>query len=533
MTNWVGYQFGNYQLTHLLGEGAFAKVYLGQHIHLGTQAAIKVLDTQLTSDDLEKFRTEARTIARLIHPNIVRVLEFGIEDRTSFLVMDYAPNGTLRQRHPKGQPVPLATLVSYVKQIADALQYAHDAKLIHRDIKPENILLGRNGELLLSDFGVALTTQTSRSQSIQEGIAGTVTYMAPEQLQGKPQFASDQYSLGILLYEWLCGEAPFKGLLTEIYCQHISVAPPSLRIKVPSLPPQVEQVVLTALEKDPSRRFPSMKALSSALEQASFSAQISNIDILKPFSQKGQPIILRDAQRNVDLSQHSSQTTFMAPQSPLPKTRRASVGKTLLLASFILLIVLGGAAFAMVQANSNVNPHIAAKPIVQHVPTLTPKPTPTPTQVPPAQATLPGVALPISSVANHLYISAELSYSGNNSGMLRARAPQAGPWEQFYLKSSGPGGCDSLIELQSAANGLYVSAELGYTGANYGMLRARASRIGSWEQFYLRCLPNGIVAFQSAANGLYVSAELSYTSGNTAMLRARASRIGSWEQFSY
>src|SRR5207253_11229950 len=156
---------------------------------------------------------EARTIAHLEHPHIVRILDFGIEGKTPFLVMSYAPNGTLRQRHPKGAVLPMMTIVSYVKQIADALQYAHDEKLIHRDIKPENMLIGRRNEVLLSDFGIALLAQSSRLQSTQE-VVGTAFYMSPEQLQGKPRFASDQYSLGIVAYEWLCGTRPFQGTFT-------------------------------------------------------------------------------------------------------------------------------------------------------------------------------------------------------------------------------------------------------------------------------------------------------------------------------
>src|SRR5690348_14218643 len=148
MVDYIGQRLGNYQLTRLLGEGGFAQVYLGEHIYLSTQAAIKVLNTQVTND-LDLFRTEARTIARLVHPNIVRVLEFGVEDNTPFLVMDYAPGGTLRQRHPRGTLLPLPTVVSYVKQMAEALQYAHNEKLIHRDVKPENTLLGRSNEVLL------------------------------------------------------------------------------------------------------------------------------------------------------------------------------------------------------------------------------------------------------------------------------------------------------------------------------------------------------------------------------------------------
>ena len=162
MVDRAGQQLGNYTLMRKLGEGGFAEVYLAEHIHLGTQAAIKVLHTQLSADSMDEFRTEARTIARLIHPSIVRVLEFGIEEKTPFLVMDYAPNGTLRQKHPKGVPLPLTTIVSYVKQIASALHYAHEEKLIHRDVKPENMLVGRRDEILLSDFPASRSSRKAR-----------------------------------------------------------------------------------------------------------------------------------------------------------------------------------------------------------------------------------------------------------------------------------------------------------------------------------------------------------------------------------
>src|SRR6266571_8701594 len=152
MSDFIGQQLGNYRLVRLLGQGGFADVYLGEHIHLGTQAALKMLKTRLVGSSMEQFRAEARTIASLVHPNIVRVLDFGIEDGIPFLVMDYASNGTLRQRHPRGIPLPPASIVLYVKQLASALQYVHDHKLIHRNVKPENMLVGQNNEILLDDF---------------------------------------------------------------------------------------------------------------------------------------------------------------------------------------------------------------------------------------------------------------------------------------------------------------------------------------------------------------------------------------------
>jgi serine/threonine protein kinase len=264
-----GQQLGSYRLLRLLGRGGFADVYLGEHIHLKSLAAIKVLYTRL-ADELEaSFLNEARILAHLTHPHIIRVLDYGLQEGVPFLVMEYAPHGTLRQRHPRDTHLDLTTVVDYVRQIADGLQYAHDQKLIHRDLKPENLLIGQRDELLLSDFGVALIAQTTRASASASSFAGTAAYMAPEQLQGKPVFASDQYSLGIMVYEWLCGTRPFQGTFLEMYSQHMSVPPAPLHNHAARIPPAVEEVVLTALAKDPGRRFASVRAFATAFEQAS------------------------------------------------------------------------------------------------------------------------------------------------------------------------------------------------------------------------------------------------------------------------
>src|SRR5436305_3254648 len=265
-----GQQLGNYRLIHLLGQGGFADVYLGEHIYLDTPAAIKVLHTQLASDEVGSFQAEARTIARLVHPKLVGVLDYGVDGTTPFLVMDFAPNGTLRKRHPRGVPLPLSTIVSYVTQLADALQYAHEQKVIHRDVKPENMLLGRRNEVLLSDFGIALVAQSSHYHSTQriQDLAGTISYMAPEQIQSQAIPNSDLYSLGIVVYEWLCGTTPFQGAFAEIAVKQTLVPPPSLREKIPTLSPAIEEVVMKALAKDPNQRFVDVKAFAVALEEA-------------------------------------------------------------------------------------------------------------------------------------------------------------------------------------------------------------------------------------------------------------------------
>ncbi len=267
MNDRIGQQLGNYRLIRLLGQGGFADVYLAEHLYLNTKAAIKVLQTRLTSEDSNSFLNEARTIANLVHPHIVRVLDFGLQNNMPYLVMDYAPNRTLRQFYPKGTPLPAERILPYVKQVASALMYAHQRKVVHRDIKPENMLLGNNYEVLLSDFGIATVSQSSRYDSTKQ-VVGTAGYMAPEQIQGKPRPASDQYALGIVVYEWLSGNRPFHGTFTEVASQHMFAPPPPLREKVPSILPEVEQVVMVALAKDPEKRFGTVEAFATAFEEA-------------------------------------------------------------------------------------------------------------------------------------------------------------------------------------------------------------------------------------------------------------------------
>ncbi len=267
MNDRIGQQLGNYRLVALLGRGGYAEVYLGQHVRLHLQAAIKLLHTHLTDKEAEHFQQEAQTIATLAHPAIVRVFDFDVQDDVPFLVMDYAPNGSLRRRYPKGSVVPLPLIVSFVKQVASALQYAHEQKVIHRDVKPENMLLGRQEEVLLSDFGIATVAHSTVSLSAQAAV-GTLANMAPEQIQGHPRPASDQYALAVTIYEWLCGARPFEGSFPELVSQHLWQPPPPLQSRAPTISPEVEQVVLRALAKDPKSRFASVQDFALALERA-------------------------------------------------------------------------------------------------------------------------------------------------------------------------------------------------------------------------------------------------------------------------
>jgi serine/threonine protein kinase/Tol biopolymer transport system component len=294
----VGQQVGDYRLLRWLGGGGFGDVYLGEHLREHTQVAVKVLQTRLTrqedlkefinQEDLKEFINEARTI-RLKHPHIVSLLDFGIaSDNTPFLVMEYAPHGSLRDRYPKGSRLPLSMIISYVRQLASALQYAHSHHLIHRDVKPENMLMGIWQEVLLSDFGIVAVAHRSISLITEQGFGGTLPYMAPEQIAGKPQAASDQYALGIVVYEWITGRRPFTGNAAEIALQHTTTPPPSLQQQIPTLPIEVEQVVMRALEKEPKNRFADIEAFARALGQAIQQAETPKPTTERPSSIRSQ-----------------------------------------------------------------------------------------------------------------------------------------------------------------------------------------------------------------------------------------------------
>ncbi len=275
-----GQHIDDYRLTRLLGEGTFGEVYLGEHLRDRSLAAVKLLT--LSQVDLKAFIKEASATFRLKHPHIVHLRAFGISaDESPYLVMDYAPNGTLLQRHPMGTRLPLDTIVSYLLPLAAALQYAHDSRVIHRDVKPANVLIGPGGEVLLSDFGVAVVTPIEQSLSTQN-VSGTPAYMAPEQINKHPRPASDQYALGIMVYEWLCGVRPFQGTTWEIIDQHRFSPPPPIHEKLPGIPARIEEIILKTLTKEPQQRFARVWDFALALQQASSAARISPLPSSPP-----------------------------------------------------------------------------------------------------------------------------------------------------------------------------------------------------------------------------------------------------------
>src|SRR5579864_7067273 len=253
----VGQKLGKYEIKGLLWRGGMAEVYRALNPDLNQDVAIKVLHPGLSDPDVaSRFRREAQAVAALQHPNIIRVFDFDTTTTLYFMVMELINGPTLRaviRQAPTGLPPDEALRI--FKPLAEAVGYAHASGIIHRDIKPGNVLMADNTRPVLTDFGLARIMGAEQVTATGQ-TSGTPTYMSPEQVAGLiigPE--SDIYSLGVLLYELLSGDVPFKGdSFVAIALQHLN-NPPILPAKLQSLSPALQAAILKALAKQPEARF--------------------------------------------------------------------------------------------------------------------------------------------------------------------------------------------------------------------------------------------------------------------------------------
>ncbi len=279
----IGQSFGSYRAVRVVGRGGMGVVYAAEHPLLGSQAVVKQLRPELSAqrDVIERFFNEARAASRIKHPGIVSIFDFGYgEDGTAYFVMEYLEGENIGARLARTGPIPEAQVLRLGKQIAGALAAAHEAGIVHRDLKPDNVFLVRDeavagGERTkILDFGIAkLGGDAGEGVAVTRtgALLGSPLYMSPEQCRGTGEVdaRADIYALGCLLFAMVTGRPPFLGQgVGEIIGKHIYEQPPRPRELVPGLSAGLDAVIMRALEKDPARRQPSMRALAAALDGA-------------------------------------------------------------------------------------------------------------------------------------------------------------------------------------------------------------------------------------------------------------------------
>ena len=274
MSDLIGKSLGRYHILEQLGEGGMAIVYKAYDTRLETDVAVKVIRTEnilpsALERSLKRFEREAKALARLTHPNIVKVMDYGAYKDRPYLVMPYLSGGTLKDQIKQG-PIPWQETVRLLIPIAQALEYAHEQNLIHRDVKPSNILLTEKGQPLLTDFGVAKLFDLEETQDLTgTGMGvGTPEYMAPEQWQGHTSVQTDVYALGVVFYEMITGRKPYKAdTPAAILLKQATESLPRAGQYVHEIPDALEKVLIKALAKNPVDRYKDMSNFASALER--------------------------------------------------------------------------------------------------------------------------------------------------------------------------------------------------------------------------------------------------------------------------
>ncbi|GCE22829.1 serine/threonine-protein kinase [Dictyobacter kobayashii] len=373
-----GMYLGRYHLLHVLGSGGMGEVYLADDTRIKRRVAVKVVRNDApiyrAKENVQKstqlFEREMHAIAALDHPAILPLFDYGEQevngDTLTYMVMPYRPEGSLYQwlrARDEDDPLSVEDVSRFISQAAEALQHAHNKGIVHQDVKPDNFLLRIRPEqpmlpdLLLADFGVArslfVTSHTSQT------IRGTLTYMAPEQWDGHPVFATDQYALAIMAYELLVGQPPFDGAPGQIMYKHMTLPPePPSRLNS-SIPPGIDAVLLRALAKQPEARFPSVAAFSQAFQQAWQASSSGKLPWLVSSAHLSEDDSL--APVHLALMEHSAPTiAIKGDRTPLPKDAVTplpyqrfqpaldfSTRKMTLIFLFVLVLLVGALAGRM------------------------------------------------------------------------------------------------------------------------------------------------------------------------------------------
>jgi len=347
-----GTVLGAYEVQEIIGQGAMGTVYRAYHAGLARTAAVKVLSVLTPDPDaVARFRREAQAIARMRHPNVLNVFDFGEHEGTPYMIVEFVAGGSLNDRMKSGERYTRAESLRLLDGIGAALDYAHGLDIVHRDVKPANVLVDPAGNPILADFGLAKLLQQSSVKTVSGVTTGRPAYMSPEQVMGAAVGpAADTYALSTMAYELLAGAIPFEGEgVLELLYAHVHREPPPASSRNPELGPGVDAVLARGLAKDPAKRWDSSAALIAALRSA-----------LEPApAAPPTPVPAVEA------------TMAVTPRAPMPSPPAAAVWpapprrrgwRVPVAAGAVVLLLLGAGALVLFRAGGAGGPRLTASP---------------------------------------------------------------------------------------------------------------------------------------------------------------------------
>lgn len=343
---------GRYHLLEHIGGGGMAHVYRAHDIILNRMVAVKILQPQYSNDEqfIKRFRREAQAATSLFHPNVVTIYDVGEEDDIYYIVMEYIEGSTLKEYIQNKKRLPLDEAIHIMQQILSAISHAHMHHIVHRDIKPHNILISKDKEAKVTDFGIA-RAMSNATITHTNSVMGSVHYLSPEQARGGVvNYKSDIYSLGIVFYEMITGQVPFSGdTAVSIALKHLQNEIPSPKNIVPDLPQSIENIILKATAKDPLHRYNSVQEMEEDLRTALDPERINEPKFTIPSVEgeetKAIPIIQSKWE-----SVKENETTIEAPErkekpepeeaAPKKKTLKKKIRKYFLIAFALLFMIV-------------------------------------------------------------------------------------------------------------------------------------------------------------------------------------------------
>lgn len=343
---------GRYKILDMVGGGGMANVYLAHDMILDRDVAVKMLRLDFANDEefIRRFRREAQSATSLAHPNIVSIYDVGEENDLYYIVMEYVDGQTLKQYIQQNSPLKVEDAIGIMRQLTSAISHAHQNHIIHRDIKPHNILIDHDGNVKVTDFGIAMAlSATSITQT--NSVLGSVHYLSPEQARGgMANGKSDIYSLGIVMFELLTGRLPFSGeSAVSIALKHLQSETPSVRRWNSNIPQSVENIVLKATAKDPFHRYNSVEEMEEDLRTALDTERVNEAKFVIPIDNdatKAIPVITNDKPlKNLDETLvHSNEKPLPGPKDDLKEgsgKKKRKKWPVILISTFLVLAILG------------------------------------------------------------------------------------------------------------------------------------------------------------------------------------------------